>query len=116
MNRIYIRDLHLRCIIGVFPHERKDRQDVIVNIVMECDFGAAAASDELKDTVDYKAITKKIIRMIENSEFQLIESLAQQTAQICMENQKVSQVSVTVDKPGALRFCRSVAVETILKR
>ena len=115
-DRIYIRDLSLRCIIGVFPDERSKRQDVVINVVMETDFSRAAETDELDDTVDYKAIKKKIVTLVEKSEFNLIETLSNHIADTCLEDRKVSRVSVTVDKPGALRFARSVAVETTKTR
>jgi dihydroneopterin aldolase/D-erythro-7,8-dihydroneopterin triphosphate epimerase len=116
MERIYIRDLALRCIIGAFPHERKDKQDVVINIAMDCDFGRAAETDQLDDTVNYKEINKKIIRMVEASSFNLIESMAEGVAGLCLENLRVARVTVTVDKPGALRFARSVAVEVTRTR
>lgn len=116
MDRIYIKDLHLRCIIGVFPEERKDLQDLILNVTMECSFGRAPETDELEDTVDYKSTTKKIIKLVKESEFQLIESIADRVARICLENPRVTKATVCVDKPGALRFARSVAVETTLER
>ena len=115
-DRIYIRDLSLRCIIGVFPEERGKRQDVVINVVMETNFSRAVETDELDDTVDYKAIKEKIVALVEKSEFNLIESMANQIADICLEDLKVIRASVTVDKPGALRFARSVAVETTKKR
>ena len=116
MDRIYIRDLSLRCIIGVFPEERGKRQDVVINVMMETDFAQAAKTDELDDTVDYKVIKKKIIALVEKSEFNLIETMSNRIADICLEDLKVIRVSVTVDKPGALRFARSVAVETTKER
>ena len=111
MDRIYIRDLALRCIIGLYPEERKNKQDVIINIVLETDLHAAGKSDSLTDTVDYKAIKLAILDFVENSRFQLIESLAEGIAGICLKDARVQRTTVTIDKPGALRFCRSVAVE-----
>lgn len=110
-DKIYIRDLALRCIIGVYPQERREKQDVIVNVVMECSHAAAARSDRLKDAVDYKALKKKIIALVEASRFNLIEALADRIARLCLRERKVRRATVTVDKPGALRFARSVAVE-----
>jgi len=111
MDRIHIRDLALRCLIGVFPEERREKQDVIINIVLECDHRAAARSDKLEDAVDYKSIKKNVVALVEVSRFNLIETLADRIAALCLENPRVSSVTVTVDKPGALRFARSVAVE-----
>lgn len=116
MDRIYIRDLALRCVIGVFPEERRERQDVIINIVMECDHSQAALTDQLEQAVDYKAIKKQVVALVEKSRFQLLETLADRIAKVCMENAKVRKVTVTVDKPGALRFARSVAVEITRER
>lgn len=111
MDKIIIRDLTLRTIIGTFPEERREKQDVIFNIELICDLAPAGQSDRLNDTVDYKTMKKNIIAMADHSEFMLIERLAQAVADVCLADKKVCKVKVTVDKPGALRFCRSVAVE-----
>jgi len=111
MDRIYIRDLQLRCIIGVYEEERRERQDVIIGLTLSGDFSAAGRSDDLADAVDYKVMKKKVIQLVEASQFRLIETMAERIAQTCLENPKVQQVTVTVDKPGALRFARSVAFE-----
>lgn len=115
-DKIYIRDLALRCIIGVYPEERREKQDVIINLVLECDHSAAARSDQIADAVDYKGIKKEIIKLVEASEFNLIEKLADRIAQSCLQNPKVQRATVTVDKPAALRFARSVAVEISRER
>ena len=111
-DRIYIRDLALRTIIGIFPEERVKRQDVIVNVIMEVlSHAPAAASDDIGDATDYKNITKELIDHVEASSYNLIETLAERCAEICLAAPAVQQVTVTIDKPGALRFARSVAVE-----
>lgn len=110
-DKIYIRDLALRCIIGVYPEERREKQDVVINIVLECDHSAAAKSDDLADAVDYKGIKKDVIQLVEASRFNLIEKLADRIADTCLQNPRVQRATVTVDKPAALRFARSVAVE-----
>jgi D-erythro-7,8-dihydroneopterin triphosphate epimerase len=110
-GKIYIRDLSLRCLIGVYPEERREKQDVLINIVLDCDHSAAAKNDRIGDAVDYKKIKKNVIRLVENSHFNLIETLADRIAQACLQNPKVEKATVTVDKPAALRFARSVAVE-----
>lgn len=111
MDRIYIRDLALRCIIGVYPEEKREKQDVIINIVLECDHSAAAKSDHLDDAIDYKGLKKEVIKLVEASHFNLIETLADRIVQLCLSNPRVQRATVTVDKPAALRFARSVAVE-----
>lgn len=116
MDQIYIRDFALRCIIGLYPEERTNKQDVIINVTMGTDLNAAGKSDDLNDTVDYKTIKLNILSFVENSSFNLIESLAEGIATICLKDAKVQSATVTIDKPGALRFCRSVAVEVTRNR
>ncbi len=111
MDKIYIRDLRLRTIIGIFPEERREKQDLIFNIELSCDLSKAGRTDDLDDTVDYKSLKKEIISLVEKSSYKLIESLAEAIADCCLKPQKVEGVKVTLDKPGALRFTRSVAVE-----
>ena len=110
-DRIFIRYLALRCIIGIFPEERREKQDIIINVVLEADLAPAAASDQLADTVDYKALKKTILALVDTSAFNLIEALADRIAQLALKDKRVRRATVTVDKPGALRFARSVAVE-----
>jgi D-erythro-7,8-dihydroneopterin triphosphate epimerase len=111
MDRIYIRDLMLRCVIGIFPHERKQKQDVIINLVLEGDFAKAGRTDDIADAVNYKTIKQNVVRLVEKSSFKLVERLASEIARICLKDKRVRRVTVTLDKPGALRFARSVAVE-----
>ncbi len=111
MDKIIIRDLRLEAIIGTMPEERTTRQEVVFNLEMFTDLSDAGKSDDLNDTVDYKAMKQAIIAMVEKSEFFLIEKLAQETADICLADSRVKKVRVCLDKPGALRFTRSVAVE-----
>jgi dihydroneopterin aldolase/D-erythro-7,8-dihydroneopterin triphosphate epimerase len=116
MDRILIRDLALRCIIGIYPEERRAKQDVIVNLAIESDFRRAARTDSIGDAVDYKALKKGVIDLVESSSFGLVETLASRIADLCLGMPRVKRVTVTVDKPGALRFARSVAVEVTRSR
>ena len=111
LDRIHIRDLLLRCIIGVNDFERKDRQDVIINITLYADLRKSSSTDSIEDTVDYRAVTKKVIEVVENSQYYLVEALADHIARVCLSFEGVEKVDVTVEKPGALRFSRSVGVE-----
>jgi dihydroneopterin aldolase/D-erythro-7,8-dihydroneopterin triphosphate epimerase len=115
-DRIHIRDLMCRCIVGIYPDERREKQDVIINITLWANYRAACRTDDIADTVDYKTIKKQVIKMVEESRFQLIERLAEEVAGICLANPRVEKVAVSVDKPGALRFARSVAVEILRER
>ena len=116
LDSIHIRDLTLRCIVGIFPEERREKQDVIINISLHADLGAACQSDRIEDTIDYKGLKKRVVAMAEASSFFLIERLAQGVADLCLEEPRVRRVKVSVDKPGALRFARSVAVEIVRAR
>ena len=111
MDRILIKDLLIRCIIGINPEERRNKQDVLINLALSLDLRAAGRSDAIEDTVDYSEIKKRIISEVENSQFLLAEALAQRIADICLQEPAVQQVQVTVEKPTALRFARSVGVE-----
>ncbi|MCX8065338.1 MAG: dihydroneopterin aldolase [Candidatus Hydrogenedentes bacterium] len=110
-DKIHIRDLVVRCIIGIEPLERKEKQDVIINITLYTDIKKSAVTDNISDTVDYKKIKKRVLSFVENSSFYLLETLAEEIAKICLDDNCVKGASVVVDKPGALRFARSVAVE-----
>ncbi|MCX6985922.1 MAG: dihydroneopterin aldolase [Lentisphaerae bacterium] len=111
MDKIIIRDLKIETIIGTFEWERKDKQDVILNIEISCELRKAGKSDKLGDTVDYKTLKKRIIKLVEKSKFFLIEKTAESVSELCLATPGVKSVKVTVDKPGALRYSRSVAVE-----
>ena len=111
MDRILIRDLRVRCIIGTDDRERREKQDVIVNIALTTDLSKPAATDRLEDAVNFYEVGKNIIAMVEKSDFRLIETLAERVAELCLENPAVVQVRVTLDKPGALKFAKSAAVE-----
>jgi len=116
MDKIRIRDLHLRTIVGVHDWERTEKQDVILNIVLTIDLAKPASTDRLENAVNYRELKKRIMEMVENSSFQLIETLATKVAEVCLENPEVEEVTVTLDKPGALRFATSVAVEITRRR
>jgi FolB domain-containing protein len=109
-DRIEIKDLLLRGLIGINSEERRDRQDLLINVVMWSDFHTAATTDNVNDTVNYRTITKSIIEHVENSQYYLVETLAERIAEICLQDAHVQHVQVSVDKPGALRFARSVGV------
>ena len=111
LDRIYIRDLTVRCIVGINEEERVNKQDVIINITLSADLRKPGVTDRLEDTIDYKALKKRILKLVEGSSYFLIERLAQAIAGACLEEAPVQRVRVTIDKPGALRFARSVAVE-----
>ncbi len=110
-DKIHIRDLQARCIIGIEPEERREKQDILLNITLYTDCKPSGLSDNINDALDYKKVKKSILQLVENSAFYLVEKLAEEVANICLSYEKVSGVTVTVDKPGVLRFAKSVAVE-----
>ncbi len=111
LDRVFIRDLLVRGIVGINPEERTNRQDIVVNVTMWADTRGAGASDDIAGAVNYRTIAKAIIRHIEEGQPMLVERLAAELARLCCENDpRIQAVEVTVEKPGALRFARSVGV------
>lgn len=111
LDRITIHDIEMRCIIGVYPEERREKQDVVVTVTLHTDLTRAGRSDDVNDTIDYKSVKKTIVDLVESSSHQLVEALAQAIADACLEFDGVERVDVRVEKPGALRFARTVAVD-----
>jgi dihydroneopterin aldolase/D-erythro-7,8-dihydroneopterin triphosphate epimerase len=109
-DQIHIRDLSLRTIIGVNDDERLNRQDVLISITLHTDTREASASDDLTKTVNYREITKRVIHLVEQSRFFLVERMAEEIAATCLEDDRVAMVDINVEKPGAIRFARSVGV------
>jgi FolB domain-containing protein len=101
----------LRTIIGINEEERRNRQDVLINITLYADIRPAGCSDDISDAVNYRTITKNVIELVEHSQFYLVEKLATEIAAICLRDAGVERARVRVEKPGALRFARSVGVE-----
>jgi dihydroneopterin aldolase/D-erythro-7,8-dihydroneopterin triphosphate epimerase len=109
-DRILIKDLFLRTIIGVNDEERTERQDVLINLIVETDTRKAGQTDDIDDAVNYRTLTKQVIELVETSRFLLVERLAEEIAAVCLSDSRVERVSVTVEKPLALRFARSVGI------
>ncbi|MFC1791414.1 dihydroneopterin aldolase [Gemmatimonadota bacterium] len=110
-DRILIKDLLIRGIIGIHDWEREKKQDILINIEMEADCRPAGLSDDFQDAVDYRAVAKRVLALVEGSEFFLVERVAEQIAGICLEDERVTLARVRVEKPGAVRFSQSVGVE-----
>lgn len=113
---IHIRDLSERCIIGVRPKERHRKQRVVINLALQCDSRRAGATDDLRHTVDYAAVSAAVRRLVAASRCLLVERLAQQVADTCLGFPGVQAVTVILDKPGAVTGDRSVAVEITRSR
>jgi FolB domain-containing protein len=110
-DRIVVRDLLVRGIIGVNEWEREKRQDILINMDLHVDARPAARSEALGDALDYRALTKQVFAYAESSAHQLVETLAHEIARIAIVDHGAARAVVRVEKPGAARFARSVGVE-----
>jgi len=111
LDRLRIRDLRVRCRVGVTALERGKPQELLLTITLHADLRHACRSDRLRDSVDYKAIKQRILAEGETRVFHLIERLAERVAAIGLRAPRVERVDVVVQKPGALRFARCSEVE-----
>jgi FolB domain-containing protein len=111
MDKVIIRDLIARGIIGINDWERKKLQEIQINITLYTDTRHAGASDDIADCIDYRTIAKKVQAHAETAERLTVEALAEDLARICLDQPAVQKVELRVEKPGAVRFARSVGVE-----
>ncbi|RJQ40085.1 MAG: dihydroneopterin aldolase [Anaerolineaceae bacterium] len=111
MDKVFINDLMVRGVIGISDRERSQPQDIVVNIVMYTDITKGATSDNIDDCVNYRTIAKAIIAHIEKVSRFTVEALAADIAAICLNTEGVEKVRVKVEKPGAVRFAKTVGVE-----
>ena len=111
MDQVIIKDLRARGMIGISECERERVQDIMINAVVYTDIHQAAASDAIEDCVDYSLLAKKLIEHAETAGRHTVEALASDLAQLCLEEPGVAGVRIRVEKPGAVRFARSVGVE-----
>jgi len=110
MDIIFLTDLRIETIIGIYDWERETKQTVILDLEMAADINKAAASDTIEDTLDYKAVAKRIIQYVEESEFQLVETLAERVAEIILTEFAVPWVRLKLNKIGAIRGASGVGV------
>jgi len=110
MDIVFIRDLQIETVIGIYDWERKVKQIISLDIDMASDIRKAAASDKIEDTLSYKTVAKRLIAFVEQSEFELVEALAEKICEIILEEFEVPWVRLTLDKPGAVRGSKSVGV------
>jgi FolB domain-containing protein len=111
MDQVFITDLVAHGIIGIDDWERENPHEMLINIVLFTDLHAAGKSDDLRDSVDYRAMAEKVQAHAETARRLTVEALAADLAELCLGEEHVLKVRVRVEKPGALRFCRSVGVE-----
>ena len=110
MDIIYIKDLRIDTIIGIYDWERRARQTVILDIEMGTDIKKSAQSDAIKGTLNYKAVAKRLISFVEKSNYQLVETLAENIAEILLSEFNVPWLRLQLNKQGAVRGVRDVGV------
>ena len=109
-DRIFLRGLTAECVIGFIDWERRVKQTVVVDLELPVDCRHAAVSDDVRNTVDYKKVAKRVLAFIEASEFKLVESLAQRLAMLILEEFAIEWIRLSINKPGAIRNSRDVGV------
>jgi len=110
MDIVYIRDLKIETVIGIYDWERKIKQTIRIDLDMGFDLTAAAASDNIDDTLDYKAVAKRLIAFVEVSSFYLVETIADRIAQIVINEFGVKWLKLTLSKPEAVTGSSDVGV------
>ena len=110
MDKVFIESLEIECVIGIYDWERKIRQPVVLDIEMAFDNTKPAATDNIEDTLDYKAVSKRLIQFVSESEFGLVETLAERCAAIITGEFGVAHVRLKLSKPGAVRGSKAVGV------
>jgi len=110
MDIIYLHDLKIDTLIGIYEWERRIKQTVSLDLEMATDIRRAAASDSIDDTLNYKAVAKRLIQFVGDSQFQLVETLTEQVADIILQEFDVSWVRVRLNKKGAVRYAGDVGI------
>ena len=110
MDIVFINDLRIETIIGIYDWERRVKQTISLDLEMAADIRAAAATDAIEDTLNYKAVAKRLIAFVGESQYQLVETLAEKIADIVLTEFGVAWLKLTVHKPGAVRGSRDVGV------
>ena len=110
MDKVFIRNLEVESIIGIFQWEREVRQLISVDIEMDFDNSKAAKSDSIDDALNYKLVGKRVTAFIESSKFKLVEALAEKISEIILKEFPVDRVKVTLSKPGAMRGSKAVGI------
>jgi dihydroneopterin aldolase len=110
VDKIFLTALSTEAVIGIFDWEREIRQKIEIDLEMSLDLAAAARNDSIDDTLNYKAVAKRVLEMVGASRFQLVETLAEHVARLVLTEFAVGHVRVTVHKPGAIRHSRDVGV------
>jgi dihydroneopterin aldolase len=110
MDIIFIKELRIETIIGIYDWERTTRQPVVLDIEMASDIRKSASTDDIEDTLNYKAVAKRLIEFVGNSQFQLVETMAERVAEIILNEFQVPWLRLTINKEGAVRGAQGVGV------
>ncbi|HEY1991788.1 MAG TPA: dihydroneopterin aldolase [Gammaproteobacteria bacterium] len=110
MDIVFIRDLKVDTVVGIYDWEKRMRQQVLLDIEMGADVARAAKTDSIEDTLDYKAVAKRVHQFVQESQFGLVETLAEKVAELVMGEFKVPWIKLTLNKPGAVSGSKSVGV------
>jgi len=110
MDIIFLHELKVDAVIGIWDWERKIRQTVVIDLDMATNIRKAAETDSVEDTLNYKLVAKRVQQFVANSEFQLVETLAENIARIVIDEFGIAWVRVRVNKPGAIRGAKDVGV------
>jgi len=114
-DKIFIKELRIPCLIGIFDWERKKKQIVSVDLEFPSPIEKAARSDKIQDAIDYKKIAKRTIDYVGSSKFYLIEALIENLAQILLKEFKLKEITLQIEKPGAIRGARTVGIRITRK-
>jgi len=110
MDIIFIRELRIETVIGIYDWERQIKQTVCIDLEMATDIRQAAASDSIEDTLNYKAVAKRLLQFVGDSQFFLVETLGERIAELVMTEFQVPWLRLTLSKPGAVRGSREVGI------
>ncbi len=116
LDKIFLEDLHVQGILGIYPHERQTPQDILINITIYTDTSHAAQTDDIADCVDYAALASQVEEYVENVARFTVEALAEDIARLCLQRKSVKKVRVRVEKPQAVPQAASVGVEITRRR
>ena len=116
MDKVFIEALEIECVIGIYDWERKIRQPIVLDIEMAFDNTVPAATDDIKDTLDYKAVSKRVVSYVQSTDFGLVETLAECVAELILSEFPVGRVNLKLSKPGAVRGARAVGVKIVREK
>jgi dihydroneopterin aldolase len=111
MDKIFLSQLSIECIVGIWEWERRVKQTVVIDVEMAADIRQAAATDSIEDTIDYKRVAKRLIAFVGESQYQLVETLTEQIARVIVTEFGVTWVRIRLNKRGAIRGARDVGIE-----